>query len=363
MNQEQLTDIISHFKTEGKVKEIKALGNGLINDTYKVETEDPNATDYVLQRINHSIFTDVDLLQRNIELVTTHIKQQLEADKEDNIDRKVLRFLPTDSGKTYHKAEDGTYWRMSVFIKNAHTQEAVTPEAAYNVGKTFGHFEAQLTDIADQLGETIPDFHNMELRLHQLDEALTQDLAGRKASVQDFVDEIKQYAEEMCKAEQLFREGKLPKRVCHCDSKVNNMMFDDNDNVLLVIDLDTVMPSFIFSDYGDFLRTAANTIAEDSADFDKIDFRMDIFRPFTKGYIEATRSFLLPIERDNLAYAAELFPYMQCVRFLWDYLNGDKYWKTKYSDHNLVRSRNQWALFKSAKSHEKEMQEFIADML
>ncbi len=362
MTHEQLTGIISQFKIEGKVKEIKSLGNGLINDTYKVETEGSNTPDYVLQRINHSIFTDVELLQHNIELVTNHIREQLEVNHEEDIDRKVLHFLPIGTGKTYCKMEDGTYWRMSVFIKDAHTQEAVTPEAAYNVGKTFGHFEAQLTDIADQLGETIPDFHNMELRLQQLDEALNQDLAGRKANIMDFVDEIKQYAQEMCKAEQLFREGKLPKRVCHCDTKVNNMMFDDNDNVLLVIDLDTVMPSFIFSDYGDFLRTAANTVAEDSADFEKIDFRMDIFKSFTKGYIESTKTFLLPIERENLAYAAELFPYMQCVRFLWDYLNGDKYWKTKYSNHNLVRSRNQWTLFKSAKRHEKDMKDFIASL-
>ena len=171
-------------------------------------------------------------------------------------------------------------------------------------------------DIPETLGETIPDFHNMEFRLKQLREAVAKDAAGRVAEVKYYLDEIEKRADEMCKAERLYREGKLPKRVCHCDTKVNNMMFDGDGKVLCVIDLDTVMPSFIFSDYGDFLRTGANTGDEDDKDLDRVNFNMEIFKAFTKGYLKGAKSFLTQIEIENLPYAAALFPYMQCVRFL-----------------------------------------------
>ncbi len=359
---DQFKSIISHFAISGTVSEIKPLGNGLINDTYKVTTVEADAPDYVLQRINDSIFTDVDLLQHNIEEVTHHIREQLVKEGADDIDRKVLTFVKTDEGKTYIKDGKNQYWRISVFIPNAITMDVVTPETSYHAGKAFGKFEAQVADITDRLGETIPDFHNMELRRDQLRQAVKEDRAGRAEGVKDFIADIEKYIDEMCLCQCLFREGKLKKHVCHCDTKVNNMMFDQEGHVLCVIDLDTVMPSLFVSDYGDFLRTAANTIAEDSPEFDKINFRMDIFEAFTRGYIESASSFLSPLEISLLPHAAELFPYMQAVRFLWDYLNGDHYWKCKYPEHNLVRAQNQWHLFLKAKEHEEEMKEVINNL-
>ena len=359
---DQFKSIISHFAIRGTVSEIKPLGNGLINDTYKVTTVEAGAPDYVLQRINDSIFTDVDLLQHNIEEVTHHIREQLVKEGADDIDRKVLTFVKTDEGKTYIKDGKNQYWRISVFIPNAITMDAVTPETSYHAGKAFGKFEAQVADITDRLGETIPDFHNMELRRDQLRQAVKEDRAGRAEGVKDFIADIEKYMDEMCLCQCLFRDGKLKKHVCHCDTKVNNMMFDQEGHVLCVIDLDTVMPSLFVSDYGDFLRTAANTIAEDSPEFDKINFRMDIFEAFTRGYIESASSFLSPLEISLLPHAAELFPYMQAVRFLWDYLNGDHYWKCKYPEHNLVRAQNQWHLFLKAKEHEEEMKEVINNL-
>ena len=357
--EKNLNNIASQFAVRGAVRDIQPLGNGLINDTYKVSTEGEENPDYVLQRINHSIFTDVELLQHNIETVTTHIRRKLEEAGETDIGRKVLQFAKTREGKTYYKDGD-SYWRLSVFIRGAKTFETVDPYYSHFAGLAFGKFEAMLADVEEPLGETIPDFHNMELRLRQLQEAVAQDKAGRVGEVRDFIAGIAKYADGMCLAEQLHREGKLPKRVCHCDTKVNNMMFDEEGRVLCVIDLDTVMPSFVFSDYGDFLRTAANTVAEDCPDFGKIDFRMDIFEAFTSGYLESAGSFLTQVETENLPYAAALFPYMQSVRFLWDYLNGDVYWKTQYPTHNLVRAQNQWHLFQSALAHTDEMKAFIA---
>ena len=360
--QQELRGIASNFSLKGKILSVNPLGNGLINDTFKVETDGPEA--YVLQRINNAVFRDVPLLQHNIEAVTRHIRGKLSAAGETDLDRKVLRFIPRRGSDQTWWTDGSEWWRTSVFIPDARTFETVNPEYSYCAGKAFGRFEAMLADIPDTLGETIPDFHNMELRARQLREAIAADKAGRlaKPEVRAMADDILEYEDEMCKAERLHREGKLPKRVCHCDTKVNNMLFDADGNVLCVIDLDTVMPSFVFSDFGDFLRTAANFVAEDDPRTEKVGFDMDIFRAFSKGYIESAAGFLTPVERENLPYAVCLFPYMQCVRFFADYLGGDTYYRIKYPEHNWDRTRNQWALFQSALAHKDEMAGWIASL-
>ena len=355
--------ILAQFEIRGTVKEVKPLGNGLINDTYRVVTAGDDAPDYVLQRINNAIFQDVDLLQHNIEVVTAHIRRKLEAAGTDDIDRKVLQFVKARDGKTYYRDEADRYWRVMVFIPDSITREAVTPESAYDCGKAFGNFQKMLVDVPEQLGETIPDFHNMELRMSQLREAVANDAAGRFDEVHDIVNELERDADEMCQAERLYREGLLPKRICHCDTKVNNMLFDQDGQVLCVIDLDTVMPSFIFSDYGDFLRTGANFTAEDDPDMSKVGFNEAIFKSFTTGYLESARDFLTPIEVEHLPYAVALFPFMQCVRFLADYINGDTYYKIKYPTHNLDRTRNQLALYRDVHRHTAMMTDFIKGLM
>ena len=341
--------IAQEFAVKGNILEVKPLGSGLINDTFRVYTD--GADDYVLQRINNAIFKDVELLQHNIDCATAHIRKK---------GGMTLTFLPCKAtGKSYW-TDGETYWRVSVFIRDSFTYDTVNPEYSYYAGKAFGQFEAMLSDIPDTLGETIPDFHNMELRARQLREAVQADAAGRMAQpeVRAILKDLLQYEEEMCKAERLYREGKLPKRICHCDTKVNNMLFDKDGNVLCVIDLDTLMPSFVFSDFGDFMRTAANTVAEDDPAIEKVALRMDIFEAFAKGYIEGA-TFLTPIERENLPYAACLFPYMQAVRFFADYINGDTYYKIQYPEHNLVRTRNQVALFHAAYEKQDAMKAYI----
>lgn len=358
----ELKDIVALFAIRGTVSEIKPLGEGLINDTYKVKTAESDQPDYVLQRVNDAVFPDVDMVMRNIDAVTTHIRKKLEEKGEDDIGRKVLTFIPLkEDNKKLYAQVDGKYWRIMVFIPDAITKQAVNPESSRAAGKAFGNFQAMLADIPIQLGETIKDFHNMEFRLLQLRGVVKADPVGRvsEPQVQEMLRQIEARADEMCKAERMGREGTLPKRVCHCDTKVNNMMFDKNDNVLCVIDLDTVMPNFIFSDYGDFLRTGANLVAEDCPDMDKVQFNVDIFKAFTEGYLSSASSFLTRVEIENLPYAVKLFPYMQCVRFLWDYLSGDKYWKCQYPEHNFVRANNQLHLLFSIEAHEKEMNDFI----
>ena len=361
MEEKNLLQLVSHFDVQGTVKSVKPLGNGLINDTYKVAMNEEDAPAYVLQRINNAIFKDVELLQSNIEAVTAHLRKKLEEKQVADIDRRVLHFIKDETGKTYWREADDTYWRMMRFIPNAFTYETVNEKYSHAAGLAFGEFEAALVDLPQQLGETIPDFHNMELRARQLKEAVQNNPVKRLSVVESMVEELNRNMEEMCKAEQLHRDGKLPKRICHCDTKVNNMMFDADGNILCVIDLDTVMPSYVFSDYGDFLRTGANFTAEDDPNLANVGFNMEIFKAFTKGYLTSAGAFLTPIEREHLPFAAKLFPFMQCVRFLTDYINGDVYYKIKYPEHNLDRAKNQLALFNSVCLHEEEMKNFIAE--
>ena len=356
----ELFAIAGRFIDPSIIEDITPLGNGLINDTYKIIVKGETKPKYVLQRINNAVFTDVEMLQGNIEAVTSHIRQKYEKQGVADLGRRVLHFLKADTGKTY-VYEDGKYWRVMDFIADSYTYEVVTPEYAYYAGRSFGDFESLLTDLEVPIGEIIPNFHNIEFRLKQLDEAVAEDRVGmmREAEVQKLVYRIRAVADEMCLGERLYREGKLPKRICHCDTKVNNMLFDKDGNVLCIIDLDTIMPSFVFSDFGDFLRSAANTGAEDDPNLDNIHFNMEIFKSFVEGYLEGTKSFLLPIEKENLPYAATLFPYMQAVRFLTDYINGNTYYKIQYPTHNLVRTQAQWKLYEEAVKCLPEMKQML----
>ena len=356
-----LNQIIEKFPEIKNVESVKPLTAGLINQTYLVTTQD-GTPNFILQCINHNIFKNVDLLQNNIECVTSHIRKKLEAAGEKDLDRKVLRFAVADNGKTYY-FDGEKYWRACVFVEGSLTLDAVTPESSYLVGLKFGEFEAMLADLPCQLEETIPDFHNMEFRLKQLDEAVETDAAGRMEKVRDLVAEIRKDAYDMCCAERYYREGKLPKRICHCDTKVSNMLFDKEGNVLCIIDLDTVMSSFVFSDFGDFLRSAANTGQEDDENLDNVKFNFEIFKSFAKGYIESAKCFLTPLEIELLPYAVTLFPYMQAVRFLTDYINGDTYYQIKYPEHNYVRTLAQYKLYKETKAAVGEMRDYINSLI
>lgn len=353
---------LENFQIQGTPQSVEPFGNGWINDTYRIVTKEVDKPDYVLQRINHHIFQDVDLMQNNIEKITRHIRKKLLERGEKEIDRKCLQIVKTVDGKNFYFADEN-YWRMTVLISNAKSYETVTPDLAYLTGKSFGDFQNMLADLNEPLGATIPNFHNMEFRLEQFQEAFLENKSGRLSKVKNVVDELLARSEEMCKAERLHRMGTLPKRITHCDTKVNNMLFDENDNFLCVIDLDTTMPGFVLSDFGDFIRTAGNFGAEDDKDLNKVGLNMAIFRSFTKGYLEGTKPFITDIEIKLLPFGAKLLTYMQTVRFLTDYLNGDTYYKIKYPEHNFDRTMAQFTLLKSIENNEKEMSEFIENII
>ena len=359
---EDLLRILDQFQLKEKVVSVEPFGNGHINDTLKVTVEN-NEVKYVLQRINHLIFNNVDMLQNNIHTVTTHIRRKLEEKGVADIDRKVLTFLPAKDGKNYYFDGD-SYWRVCLFIPRSKSYEEVSPELSYEAGKAFGEFQSMLSDLPEgALGETIPNFHNMEFRLQQFHEAIANDPAGRLKEVSSLVEEIEKRADSMCIQERMYREGKLKKRTNHCDTKVNNILFDEEGNVLCVIDLDTVMPGFVLSDIGDFIRTAGNTGAEDDENLDNVRVNIPIFEAYTRGYMETARSFLTPMEIQLLPYGGRLLTYMQTVRFLTDYINGDVYYKIHRPKHNLIRTKAQFKLLQSLEENAEKMDGFMKQWL
>jgi Ser/Thr protein kinase RdoA (MazF antagonist) len=350
--------VLSNFPLKHKPVNVEPYGNGHINDTYQVTTG-VSGSEYVLQRINHHIFKNVDVLQNNILIVTNHIREKLVERGESDIDRKVLTFLTTKNKKAYH-FDGENYWRVCLMISRSQSFDEVNEAYSYEAGRAFGDFQAMLSDLPDGvLGETIPNFHNMEFRLQQFRDAVTANPAGRLNEVQGLVDTLESRAKAMCIQEELYREGKLQKRTNHCDTKVNNILFDEDGKVLCVIDLDTVMPGFVLSDIGDFIRTGANTGAEDDENLDRVNVNLEIFKAYTRGYMETAKSFLTPLEISLLPYGGRLLTYMQTVRFLTDYINGDTYYKIHSPKHNLIRTKAQFKLLQSLEAHAAEMDGFM----
>jgi len=357
-NQANLTAILNQFQLKDKITVVEPFGNGHINDTFLATTGE-GKPEYILQCINHHIFKDVDMLQNNIHIVTSHIRKKLIASGETEINRKVLTFLPAKDGKFYHFDGDG-YWRVCLYVPGSKTYDEVNPEFSYEAGKAFGRFQEMLSDIPEgTIGEIIPNFHNMEFRLMQFKEAIEANAAGRLDETRELVDALLKRSETYCIQERLYREGKLRKRINHCDTKVNNILFDESGKVLCVIDLDTVMPGFVLSDIGDFIRTACNTGAEDDENLDRIQVNMEIFKAYTRGYMETAKEFLSPLEISMLPYGGRLLTYMQTVRFLTDYLNGDTYYKIHSPKHNWQRSLAQFKFLRELEAKASEMDAFM----
>ena len=361
--------ILNAFPIEGEVVGVEPFGNGHINDTHRVmvrETDGRERPMYVLQRINHEVFRDVETLQKNIFAVTEHIRKKLETEGDQDVDRHVCTFLRTKSGERYTTSE-GSYWRLMLYIPGSVSVDAVTPESARSAGRAFGDFQSRLADVPEgTLGETIPRFHDMAFRLRELSDAIREDRVGRAAEnrVRKLVKELDDRSDDMLIQERLYEEGKLPKHINHLDTKVDNILFDnESGQVLTVIDLDTVMPGFILSDVGDFIRTAVNTGAEDETDESKISVDVEIFKSYVEGYMSSASSFLTETEIRLIPYGGRMMTYMQAVRFLTDYINGDTYYKTDYKDHNWDRAWAQFVYLTRLEDKAKEMSDFMSHWL
>lgn len=353
MNQ-SLAEIGKQFSFEGTIKEIRSLGEGLINDTFFVETEG-NSPNYILQRKNKNIFQDVPAMMDNIQKVTTHLKKKIVAQGGDPL-REALTVTPTVDGKLYYKDGDNEYWAACLYIENTITHEfADSPELAAQGGKGIGKFQAMLSDMNEPLADILPGFHNMRFRFKQWDEVLAKDPVGRKAEVAEEISWIESRRAEMMALWEKAETGEIPTRVTHNDTKISNILFDKEGNVLCVIDLDTVLSSIVLNDYGDAIRSYTNAGKEDDENLDNVYIKMDIFEGYTTGYLSETISFLTPAEINNLAFSAKYITFEQVLRFLMDYIDGDNYYKVKNEKHNLVRTRAQYKLLQSMEENYDEM--------
>ncbi len=353
-------EVIEQFISLDEVGTYRAFGNGHINDTYAISNKEGKDM-WVLQRINHNVFPKIDTLQHNVAVIGETMRQRLEKDGDPDLDRKYLRFLPSKSDPKKNYYFDGeNYWRVCVFIPDSMSLTELSPESARYAGEAFGQFEEMLSVIPEGvLGDTIENFHSMPFRLQQLKEAVEADPVGRVSKVKDLLVEIERRREDMLLQEKLYSEGKLPKRTIHCDTKVDNVLFDKSGKVLCVVDWDTSMPGFILSDVGDFIRTGVNLAPEDEADLSKIGVNMEIYKAFVEGYLSTASKFLTGTERQLIAYGGRLMTYMQTVRFLADYINGDTYFKVHHPEHNLQRTKAQFRYLQCLEEHAEEMEAIL----
>lgn len=355
-------EIVQFFRISGEIINIEPMNSGHINTTSKVSVVDNGKTNlYTVQAINTNVFKDPEGVMSNIVKVTTHIKSKIKAAGGDT-ERGVLTVIMTNDGKSFYVDEEGTYWRIYRYIDKCHTQNKVEdPKTLYNAGLGFGNFQNQLADFPkEDLVETIIDFHNTPIRYQQLLDAIASDPKGRVAKCQEEIKFFEDRKEQLGKLTNLEAEGKLPLRVTHNDTKFNNILIDDATNeAISVIDLDTVMPGLVTSDFGDAIRFATNTAAEDETDLSKVGISLELFDAFAKGFLKALDGKLNDTEMDNLAWGAKIMT-MECgMRFLADYINGDVYFKIHREEHNLDRARNQIALAKSMEENFDKMLEII----
>lgn len=356
--------LLPYFQIAGVIQEVKPLGSGHINDSYRVRTKAATTPDYLLQRINHAIFPNVGAMMRNIDVVTTHIRQQLtEEDGQDT-----LTIVPTRVGELFHKDGDGNYWRVYKFLSGLQSYDLVeTAEQAYEGARSYGYFLNFLDDLpAERIVPVLPNFHNIIFRLQAFEVARTQ-VQGKRHSrascCKPEIDYVLALSEEMCQPQRLWEAGILPTRTTHNDTKFNNVMLTAAGKGRCVVDLDTVMPGIVHFDFGDGVRTGVATANEDEDDLELVGVDLDKFRGFAAGYLDVTRDRLSPIERQTLGQSGPLLAYIMGVRFLTDYLAGDVYYKINSPEHNLVRARNQLRLVRELRARANDIAEILKGSL
>jgi Ser/Thr protein kinase RdoA (MazF antagonist) len=341
-----LSGYVKHFLPEGKITSISPYGSGHINDTYLVKIES-GKKDYILQRINHQIFTDVPGLMKNIERVTAHLRKKLDKMNGHDPVRETLNLVKTKDNNSYYEDEEGNFWRVFVFISGMTIYEnAIDERMAQEAGRIIGLFQRLLIDLDQEITDTLPGFHSIYRRYNEFAAALSADTKQRNNLIKDdiffansMLGKMKDYYDSIDK------KG-FPKRIVHYDTKLNNILFDRKQQAVCLIDLDTLCPGYVHFDYGDALRTLANTAAEDETDLEKVKFNSLFYHAFTNGYLSEAKHFLSEEEKSLLPFAPVYLTFIIGLRFITDYLNGDTYYKVQYPDHNLVRARVQFKLAK-----------------
>lgn len=354
----KLEHICNQFKIGIKVNAVIPYGSGHINDTFKVDVGNKN---FLLQRINHSIFKNIEGLTSNIQKVTQHLSYKVKSEK---LKVGVLTAVETINGDFVCRDNEGSYWRMFLFIENSTSYDLVTrADLAFEGAKAYGQFLRLLDNFpAEDLVETIPQFHDIQFRLDNYYQSINKDYAKRVGDVQKELDFVNSRAKEMKHIHYLGENQLIPLRVTHNDTKINNVLFNSLDEGICVIDLDTVMPGYVHFDFGDAIRTFTNTADEDEKDLSKISMNMEYFKAFSSGFLSEMKNVLTETEINTLAFSAKLMTFIIGLRFLTDYLDGDIYYKTKYPEHNLTRARVQLKLLESMEEQFEEMDRVIKNL-
>ncbi|MDR2553448.1 MAG: aminoglycoside phosphotransferase family protein [Treponema sp.] len=344
-------EVVNQFAIYGEFEGASSFGSGHINDTFQSRWNQAGIRiRYTHQRINHTVFIHPDQVMENIQRVTAHIARKLRAAGEKDWTRRTLTVIPSRDGKPWARDSQGGWWRTYLFIERAHTMElASSPREARFLGASIGNFQKQLADLPPpRLHDSIPDFHNMEKRYRRFYEALSRDSAGRAGKAEAETAFMKENEERGAILIRALREGKIPERITHNDTKMNNILVDDGDSrALCVIDLDTVMPGTSLFDLGDLIRTVTTRAEEDERDLARVCFDPAYFKALLEGYLSEALEFLTDTEKTFLAESGRNITQIMALRFLTDYLEGDRYYHVSRKGHNLDRCRNQIALIRS----------------
>jgi thiamine kinase-like enzyme len=357
-----LKSIVKHFCIYGELTEITTLPRGHINDTYVLTTKNnKHIVRYILQRINHTVFEDPPSVMRNIVRVTEHIFSRMQAISPDLASRQ-LTVIGTFDNTCFHKDAEGSFWRVYNFIEDAVSYDTIeSARLAYEAARMFGWFQNMLVDLpGPTLHESICDFHNTPKRFKNFRRVLKEDTCNRAKNAKPEIQFLFDNASICNVLLNLAAEGKIPVRITHNDTKVNNVMLDKKTNKgVCVIDLDTVMPGLSVYDFGDMIRTGTTSADEDERDLSKVAMDLPMFEMFVRGFAQQTSRFLTTSEKKHLAFAAKLITFEQLIRFLTDYLAGDIYYKVQREDHNLDRSRTQVKLVRSIIAQEDAMNRVV----
>lgn len=362
--EDTLAQALTGFDFGGEIVGAVRYGKGHINDTFCVYTQNEagDCVRFILQRINTNTFTDPDGLMENIVGVTDYLRNII-AQNGGDTSRETMTVKRTKDGKNYYRDDQGGCWRVYPFVENTVCLQSVeNPQQFYESAKAFGRFQQLLSGYdAATLHETIAKFHDTRNRFTNFKKALEADSCGRAKDVQQEIQFVLDREKDCSVLMDLLEAGKLPLRVTHNDTKLNNILMDKNSGTgICVIDLDTVMPGLSLNDYGDSIRFGANHCAEDEKDLTKVNFDLDLFEIYTKGFMEAAGSALTTTEKEYLPWGAKLMTLECGIRFLTDYLEGDHYFRVHREGQNLDRCRTQFKLVRDMEDNWSTMNAIVA---
>lgn len=361
LDMSNLLNVTENFLIQGAVEKIEQIDKGYINRTYMVETAtENNVHKYILQRINTNVFTDVEALMNNYQIITAHLSDKLNMPGKHK--RGAVQTLrPTKDGKLYFEDSSGV-WRMMTYFDNVYSLDIPdNPEVFYYTGVSFGRFIKAMSSVdATEIKEVIPNFHNTMSRYKDLEIAISRDHKKRVKEVADEIAFIRAHTDLFGKISEALENGIIPTRICHNDCNLNNILFDNKTHLpVAIIDLDTVMPSSPLYDFGDSMRIGTNTAKDDEKDLSKVSCNLQLYEAYARGYLEACGELLTKDELELLPYASLIITAEDGIRFLTDYINGDTYYHIDYPEQNLDRARTQLRLLEDMEKKLSEIRKIL----